>query len=109
MVGIILIYGLILLKIFKLYISNRDINILLFNNNKSYINAIEIIDDGSHDVYPGIRLLGSIIVSNGNSIFNSVTLPPITVSTQPSSANSMVSAGVNIIPATALLVDPAVF
>jgi hypothetical protein len=82
--------------------------------NTGSTNVIEVIDDGNHNQFTALRLLGSMLVGTNLAIFNSSTLACLTVSTQPSSANNGVTytTGLNgevkIVPTGALLVDAAV-
>jgi hypothetical protein len=97
--------------------TNNNIHTIGGYMSTQYNHVIEIINGGSNLQFPGLRLLGSILVAatpNNLAIFNDPTLPVVKVTTQPSSANSgvMYTSGLNgevqIIPTNSLLVDPSV-
>lgn len=96
---------------------NNNIHTIGGYMSTQYNHVIEIINGGNNLQFPGLRLLGSILVGttpNNLAIFNDPTLPVIQVTTQPSSANCGVvyTTGLNgevqIIPINSLFVDPNV-
>ncbi len=92
--------------------SNNPIHTVGGYMKTNWTNVIEIVDDGNHYQFPGLRLLGSMLVNpyvlgTNYSIYNGIP-SSLAVSAQPSVSTNTLSANITI-NSNGLTPDPNVF